>query len=72
MEGIQMKPAVQIRKAELEDIQALVGLLQELFSIEKDFTPDAAKQRKGLQLMFAKQICDTARIVVDDTSDLPP
>jgi hypothetical protein len=63
---------VQIRKAEPEDIQALAGLLQELFSIEKDFTPDAAKQRKGLRLLFAKQICDTACIMADDTSGLPP
>lgn len=42
-----------IRKAHPSDITELVSLLQILFSIEADFTPDPEKQRRGLELMFA-------------------
>jgi GNAT superfamily N-acetyltransferase len=42
-----------VRPARLEDIPALVGLLKLLFSIEKDFTFDAAKQEQGLRLLLA-------------------
>ncbi len=34
------------------DIPALVALLGELFSIEREFTPDAAKQERGLRLIL--------------------
>ena len=36
------------------DIDALVGLLNVLFSIEQDFTPDEAAQRRGLELLLAR------------------
>jgi GNAT superfamily N-acetyltransferase len=36
-----------------EDIPDLVQLLDELFSIEQDFTPDHVKQAQGLELLIA-------------------
>ena len=41
-----------IRDAMESDIDDLIGLLEQLFSIEKDFTFDPEKHRKGLKLMF--------------------
>lgn len=38
-----------IATAELQDIKQLIELLQLLFTQEADFTPDARKQREGLQ-----------------------
>lgn len=46
------KPVAKIRQAQRKDIDSLVALLEELFSIEKDFTVDAERQRRGLQLML--------------------
>jgi ribosomal protein S18 acetylase RimI-like enzyme len=42
-----------IRRAEPADIPALLGLLRLLFSIEKDFVFDAAKQERGLRMLLA-------------------
>ncbi len=44
--------AVIIRCAVPADLDALVTLLDALFRIEADFTPDAARQRRGLSLML--------------------
>ena len=41
--------------ANLNDIPALTGLLAELFSIEKDFQADTAKQARGLEMLIANQ-----------------
>lgn len=41
-----------IRPAQLEDIDAVLVLLQQLFGIEEDFEFDAEKQRKGLRLLM--------------------
>lgn len=46
---------LKIDNANLDDIPALVGLLAELFSIEKDFSPDTTKQIRGLELLIANQ-----------------
>lgn len=43
---------VKIRDALPEDLDTLVALLQELFSIEADFSPDEKRQRRGLSLML--------------------
>ena len=43
---------IAIRPAEFEDIEALIALLNQLFSIEHDFLFDEDKQRKGLELML--------------------
>jgi len=44
--------ALTIRPAEREDLDAMVSLLQALFAIENDFTPDPDSQRKGLLLFL--------------------
>lgn len=41
-----------VRTAGFQDIPKLISLLRILFSIEKDFTADEAKQRQGLELML--------------------
>jgi GNAT superfamily N-acetyltransferase len=41
-----------VRIATPTDLPALVVLLSELFSIEVDFSPDTAKQRRGLELLL--------------------
>ena len=41
-----------IRPAEQEDIGDMLLLLQQLFGIEEDFCFDAARQRKGLELLL--------------------
>ncbi|MHC1752054.1 GNAT family N-acetyltransferase [Humidesulfovibrio sp.] len=47
-----MTAACIIREARTGDLDALVELLGLLFSLESDFAPDAARQRRGLtQLM---------------------
>ena len=44
-----------IRKARTDDIKQLVGLLGQLFAIEKDFTADALKQRRGVLLLLESE-----------------
>jgi len=44
---------VIIRYAELADVDAMVKLLAQLFSIEADFAVDENRQRKGLERMLA-------------------
>lgn len=43
---------VRIRSATAADLGALVRLLGQLFELESDFAPDAARQRAGLALML--------------------
>ncbi len=38
------------------DIPAMVGLLGELFRLESDFEPDAAKQEQGLRLILEQPL----------------
>ena len=45
---------IKIEEATLSDMDALVGLLKELFSIEKDFLFNKSLQRRGLALMLEK------------------
>ena len=47
-----VNPAVLIRQACLDDLEALSTLLGQLFSIEADFTVDGARQRRGLELIL--------------------
>jgi GNAT superfamily N-acetyltransferase len=55
-----------IRAATRTDIPAMVELLGELFSIESDFTPEAAKQQGGLELLLARG--DKACLLVAEDS----
>lgn len=41
-----------IEQATLEDLPQLTDLLEELFTQESDFTPDRAKQMRGLRLIL--------------------
>lgn len=50
----------RIRKAEREDIPALIALLGQLFAIEKDFHFCAERQRRGLEHLLA---CRTATVL---------
>ena len=43
---------VEVRDAVVKDIDVLVMLLEQLFSIEKDFIFNAERQRKGLLMMI--------------------
>jgi ribosomal protein S18 acetylase RimI-like enzyme len=43
---------ISIRRATAADVEALVALLADLFSIEADFRPDADRQRRGLALLL--------------------
>ncbi len=53
--------------AQHEDIPALIGLLDVLFNIEQDFTPNHAAQHKGLELMLQQPA--TAYIAVAKNAD---
>ena len=44
--------SAMIRKAEHSDINQMIGLLEDLFSIEEDFTFNEAAQRNGLSMML--------------------
>ncbi|MCB5185237.1 GNAT family N-acetyltransferase [Methylobacillus gramineus] len=48
----ELSDPVNIESARLTDVPALCHLLQQLFSIEQDFTPDLEKQRAGLTLLI--------------------
>jgi GNAT superfamily N-acetyltransferase len=43
---------MEIERATLRDIPQLVELLEQLFSIEKDFQPDRERQTRGLALLI--------------------
>lgn len=43
-----------LRDARETDVDAMVELLQQLFAIEADFSPQPEKQRRGLTLMLAR------------------
>ncbi len=45
---------ILIRFGEMEDVDELIELLHELFSLEADFEFNHKRQKKGLELMLAK------------------
>ena len=49
------RPEIIIRQARISDIDALVVLLKDLFSIEEDFTFSESIQRRGLRMMLCDQ-----------------
>ncbi len=61
-----MNETILFRSARLEDLDALVELLAELFSIEEDFTFNAELQRRGLLLLLGNPF---ARVVVAENGD---
>lgn len=46
---------LKFRPAQQNDLPAIVSLLGELFSIERDFTPDPARQLAALKLMLPRE-----------------
>ena len=48
-----MNPKITIRQASPDDLFAMTSLLAELFSLEKDFSPNLACQREGLATLMA-------------------
>ncbi len=50
-----------IRAAETKDFERLIRLLDTLFTVETDFTPDRQRQLAGIALLYASS---TARILV--------
>jgi ribosomal protein S18 acetylase RimI-like enzyme len=48
---------INIRNAHHDDLDAMLGLLVELFLIEDDFTIDIEKQICGLELLLESQNC---------------
>ena len=55
-------------EATATDIPDLVKLLSVLFSIEKDFNPDFAKQQKGLALLIENKANGTIQVARDASS----
>ncbi len=47
-----MSDKIIVRNAVVDDIDALVSLLEQLFSIEKDFNFETEKQKKGLVMLI--------------------
>lgn len=46
-------PSCWVRDAQDQDIAPMIDLLAQLFGLERDFAIDAAKQRRGLELLLA-------------------
>lgn len=61
-----MPEAVVIRSATREDLGSLTELLSMLFSLEEDFVIDAARQRRGLEMMLNN---GRGRILAAETAD---
>lgn len=55
-----------ITPATSKDIAVMVSLLQQLFSIEQDFVPNAEKQQRGLELLLENPL---ATILVAKTAE---
>jgi ribosomal protein S18 acetylase RimI-like enzyme len=53
---------VNTRLATRADLEPMVGLLQELFAIERDFACDPDKQRQGLEMLLQQP--QTCRVIV--------
>lgn len=51
-EEVHPRMNVKVRDGRPDDLDALVGLLEALFSIEADFDVDASRQRRGLSMML--------------------
>jgi GNAT superfamily N-acetyltransferase len=47
-----MSPIYQIERASSTDLAAMVKLLQALFTLEQDFTPNPQRQQAGLQRLL--------------------
>jgi len=64
MENITYKEATE------SDIDNLVSLLSDLFTIEKDFNPDLSKQKRGLELLVKNHSTATVQIAKNAMSQV--
>ena len=62
-------PEIIVREAHSSDIDDLVRLLRELFSIEEDFAFSELIQRRGLKLMIGNQR-DRVIIVAENNQEV--
>jgi GNAT superfamily N-acetyltransferase len=53
---------INYQVANASDIDDLVNLLSDLFTIEKDFSPDLSKQKKGLELIIKNHNTATVQV----------
>ena len=60
-----MPDSIQIRRARLDDATGMLALLKELFSLEADFSFDAAKQERGLKLFLEDERNRCALVATD-------
>jgi GNAT superfamily N-acetyltransferase len=58
---------VTLRPAKADDIESLLGLLNILFTLEQDFTPDREKQQRGLTLLMGSDMAYVAVAEVDNS-----
>lgn len=56
---------LQLDNAALEDMPALISLLNTLFSIEQDFTPNVGNQKKGLELLIQSPQSGVIKVLRD-------
>ena len=56
--------------ASVSDIDALVGLLNELFTIEVDFTPNLVKQKLGLELLLKNHSNATIQVAKNSSKKI--
>lgn len=61
---------VKIRRARETDIEAMIPMLGELFSIETDFVIDAEKQRAGLSLLLAGRSKSVIFVAEDESGEI--
>ncbi len=54
--------SINYQVASDSDIDDLVSLLSDLFTIEKDFNPDLSKQKKGLELIIKNRNTATVQV----------
>jgi GNAT superfamily N-acetyltransferase len=53
---------IYFKEADESDIDELVSLLSDLFTIEKDFNPDLSKQKTGLNLLVNNHTSATIQV----------
>jgi GNAT superfamily N-acetyltransferase len=53
---------IYFKEADESDIDELVSLLSDLFTIEKDFNPDLSKQKTGLNLLVKNHTSATIQV----------
>lgn len=63
-----MKENIQVRIADIDDLEDCVKLLAQLFAIEKEFTSDTCRQRDGLTLILQNK--SIGEILVADNDNV--